>query len=79
MAMNSMKVMKAMKVTGNEGEGQAGAAPTMKAQNGPKAKIDRALSNSQSEMDMSDGDVEHMRYLLYKEFGLKLPEINIHY
>jgi uncharacterized membrane protein YkoI len=81
MANKAMKAMKAIKTT--KTMKAAATAPkmaktAMKVKNGPKAKINMALIKAQSEMDMSDGDVEHMRYLLYQEFGLKVPEINKH-
>ena len=43
------------------------------------AEINRALSKAMVEMDMSDGDVKRMKYLMHQEFGLRVPEINIHY
>ena len=75
----AMKSMKSMKLSINQDKGQVRSSTTSKAKDSSKAKIDRALSNALSELDMTDADVQHMKYLLYKEFGLKLPEINIHY
>ena len=75
----SLKSMKSMKLSMKKDQGQVRTTKTSKAKDGSKAKIDRALSNALSELDMSDADVQHLKYLFYKEFRLMLPEINIYY
>ena len=61
----------------HEDQGEVRSTRTSKAND--KVKIVRALSNVLSEMDMSDSDVQHLQYILYKEFGLNCPEIIIRY
>ena len=75
----AMKSMKSMKLSINQDKGQVRSSTTSKAKDSSKAKIDRAVSNAFCELDMSDDDVQHLKYLFYKEFRLKLPEINIYY
>ena len=72
-----MKSMKRIKLSINKDHGEVRSTTTAKAND--KAKIDRALSNALSELDMRDADVQHLQYLLYKEFGLKCLESNIRF